>query len=295
LGYYSIVLISFADGLMAGALVGGATIPGAQPAAGSLFLIGAGVYFIGLAVAEVEYPGFFDELTSRGADLSEELLAKAEGTLKDIVETTKELVEFIRGLPPPPPPPPPLSPPTPSPPTPGVLAVSPATGLIMSGDEAGPFTPTSQRYTLTNTGGSSIDFSVSKGQSWISLSTTGGSLAPGASTTVLVAVNSNATMLSAGTHSDTVTFSNTTSGNGTTSRSVTLTVNPKTLIWAVNIQGSAAGITDSCIAIVSLPASGGSISFPCGPANVTVTTVGISSFNVNGTYFYNAYGFLGLG
>jgi len=170
--------------------------------------------------------------------------------------------------------------------TPGVLEVSPTTGLSMSGEEGGPFTPPSQTYTLTNTGGSTITFSVSKGESWMSLSTTGGSLEPGKSTTVQVAVNTNATTLSAtnSPYSDTVTFTNNANG-GTTSRSVALTVNPKTLNWVVTLQVTAASITRFCSVTVVLPASGGSQSVGCDPATVTMTTVGVSTFQVSGTGF----------
>lgn len=168
---------------------------------------------------------------------------------------------------------------------PTILSVSPASSFSSSGDESGPFSPSSKTYTLTNTGGSTINFSVSKNISWISLSQTSGSLAPGASTSVLVAINSNATQLNAGAHSGTVTFTNTTNNNGTTSRAVSLTVDPNTLNWTVNIQASAGGFTDGCSVNVALPASGGSQSFSCGPAAVTVTTVGVSTFQVNGSGF----------
>ena len=108
---------------------------------------------------------------------------------------------------------------------PGVLSVSPATGLSMTGDVGGPFSPPSQSYTLTNTGGTTITYTISKSANWVSLESTGGSLEPEASTNVLVAINSNAVSLSAGIYSDTVNFTNTTNGEGNTSRSVELTVN----------------------------------------------------------------------
>ena len=130
---------------------------------------------------------------------------------EEMLKTTIELVDFIRSL----------SPPT----TPSSLEVSPATGLSMTGNVGGPFTPPSQNYTLTNTGGTAISYNISKSQSWVSLSSTGGFLEPGLSTDVLVAINSNAVSLGAGSYSDTVIFTNTLNGNDNTSRSVTLTVN----------------------------------------------------------------------
>ncbi len=108
--------------------------------------------------------------------------------------------------------------------TAGVLSVSPADGLTSSGLQGGPFSPPSKAYTLTNTGGSSINWSASKSQLWISLSSTSGTLSTGSNTTVTVSINNNANNLSAGTYSDNISFSNTTNGNGNTSRGVTLSV-----------------------------------------------------------------------
>ena len=106
----------------------------------------------------------------------------------------------------------------------GVLSVSPADGLSSSGPQGGGFSPPSKTYTLTNTGGSSINWSASKSQSWISLSSTSGTLSTGSNTTVTVSINNNANSLSAGTYSDNISFSNTTNGNGNTSRGMTLSI-----------------------------------------------------------------------
>jgi len=107
----------------------------------------------------------------------------------------------------------------------GVLAVTPGDNLNSSGEwGGGPFLPSSQTYTLSNTGGSAISWTVTKSQSWVSLSATGGALAPGQSTTVTVSINSNADFLDVGTHGDTITFSNTSNRNGDTARTVSLVV-----------------------------------------------------------------------
>lgn len=107
---------------------------------------------------------------------------------------------------------------------PGSLSVSPSTGLSSSGEAGGPFSPSSQQYTLANTGGQSINWSAGVTQPWVTLSLTGGTLAAGATTTVTISINSNANGLAAGSYSDVVTFVNTTNGSGNTTRSVSLNI-----------------------------------------------------------------------
>ncbi|MES2475368.1 MAG: M12 family metallo-peptidase [Verrucomicrobiota bacterium] len=108
--------------------------------------------------------------------------------------------------------------------SPGSLEVSTAANLVSSGQIGGPFTPASAVYTLTNSGGTAIDWTATKTASWVELSVLGGSLAPGSSTEVTVSFHSSANSLAAGTHTDTVSFTNTTQGNGNTTREVSLTV-----------------------------------------------------------------------
>jgi M6 family metalloprotease-like protein len=99
-----------------------------------------------------------------------------------------------------------------------------AGNLVSSGTYGGPFAPFSMVYTLENTGGTSIEWTATKSQSWVTLSAGSGTLASGASTTVTVSINSNANALDAGDYSDTVSFINTTNGNGDTTRGVSLDV-----------------------------------------------------------------------
>ncbi|MCK7541112.1 MAG: hypothetical protein MZV63_64605 [Marinilabiliales bacterium] len=95
---------------------------------------------------------------------------------------------------------------------------------MSSGTVGGPFTPSSQSYTLRNTGGSTIDWTAAKTQSWTSLFVVSGTLAPGASVTVDILINNVANSLAAGTYTDTLTITNTTNGTGNTTRPVSLTV-----------------------------------------------------------------------
>ncbi|CAN5891254.1 hypothetical protein BH11VER1_BH11VER1_00780 [soil metagenome] len=90
---------------------------------------------------------------------------------------------------------------------------------------AGPFTPSSFIYTLTNTGAAPLNWTAAKTQPWLDLSATGGTLAPGASVPVTFSINASAITMAPGTYTDTITFTN--SGNAVVStRNVTLTVNP---------------------------------------------------------------------
>ncbi|MFU8892485.1 MAG: InlB B-repeat-containing protein [Luteolibacter sp.] len=119
----------------------------------------------------------------------------------------------------------------------GSLAVAGADGLITSGFAGGPFSPSTIEYTLSNPGDFSINWTAGKTAAWLDLSATSGTLAPGANTTVTVSINSAANSLSAGSYNDTVTFSNTSNGNGNTTRSVSLTANALAT-YAISYNGN---------------------------------------------------------
>ena len=105
-----------------------------------------------------------------------------------------------------------------------LLAVSPAGGLSSLGHVGGPFSPTNQTYVLSNSGDSNLTWTASKTANWVTLSATAGTIAPGSNDTVTVSLNANANSLSAASYSDTVVFTNTTNGAGSTTRSVSLIV-----------------------------------------------------------------------
>ncbi len=108
---------------------------------------------------------------------------------------------------------------------PAMLSVTPASGLDSSGIVGGPFAPAQCEYTLSNASGPlPLDWTAAATQSWVALSKTGGTLDPGATDSITVSIGGEAGGLPAGSYSDTVTFTNTTNGNGNTSRSVTLSV-----------------------------------------------------------------------
>jgi subtilisin-like proprotein convertase family protein len=95
--------------------------------------------------------------------------------------------------------------------SPDVLRVT-SPGLSATGAYGGPFAGNSAVYTLTNTGGAPINWTASKTSSWTTLTSTSGTLLAGASTTVTCSLGASANALLPGSYSDTLTFTNTTSG-----------------------------------------------------------------------------------
>ncbi len=104
------------------------------------------------------------------------------------------------------------------------LTVSPSVILAAKGPAGGPFTPTLQTYTLTNTDATTpLSWTAAPGASWISISPAEGTLAAGASTTVSLTFNDAVNALPAAVHAGSAVFTNTTSGVSFT-RGVSLAV-----------------------------------------------------------------------
>ena len=109
----------------------------------------------------------------------------------------------------------------------GTLAVTPNTGLLASGEQGGTFQNNSTLYTLKNTGNADLNWTATKGaaSAWLDIAPTTGKLEAGADVTVTVSINAAAARdMARDQYQDTVTFTNTTNGAGTTSRSAVLVV-----------------------------------------------------------------------
>ena len=91
------------------------------------------------------------------------------------------------------------------------LTISSGNNLNASGALAGPFTPSSITYTLTNSGDQPLDWSATKAATWLTLNTSSGTLASGATADLIVSINSAADALAVGSYADTLTISNLTS------------------------------------------------------------------------------------
>jgi hypothetical protein len=119
----------------------------------------------------------------------------------------------------------------------GSLQVGPVTNLAAAGNPGGPFAPSSFQYQLSATAGT-IDYTISGVPNWLTPSSTSGTASSG--TTVTFTVNSNANSLTVGTYTAAITFANSVTGQGTQTRTATLTINPPALqvTPATNIAAS---------------------------------------------------------
>jgi hypothetical protein len=88
------------------------------------------------------------------------------------------------------------------------LVVSPTNGFTASGPLGGPFSVTSQKYSLTNQGGSSLPWSIINPASWLSASPSSGTLAGGAQTTTTISLTAAASSLAAGIYTANVLVTN---------------------------------------------------------------------------------------
>lgn len=126
------------------------------------------------------------------------------------------------------------------------MSVSPASAFSSSGQTGGPFNPSNQTYTVSNTGDSNMNWIATYTAAWVTVSPTNGALAAGASTNVTVSINATANSLSVSNYSDSVVFTNTANGAGSTTRSVSLTVNSTFPVivtngWTLSAEGCTPG------------------------------------------------------
>jgi hypothetical protein len=112
----------------------------------------------------------------------------------------------------------------------GSLVVTPASGLLSSGATGGPFAPSSVVLTLSNTETQPVNWTAAVTQAWVSLSSASGTLAPQGTAPLTVSLSAPVASLGAGIYADTVTITNVTTGRGTTTRPVQVTVSSGTSV-----------------------------------------------------------------
>jgi len=97
--------------------------------------------------------------------------------------------------------------------TPDRFLISPSRGFAANGPVGGPFSVSTQNFSLTNSGTSPLNWSLSNTCLWLNVSSAGGTLTPGgAAATVTVSLNSAANNLPAGVYTANLQLTNTTSG-----------------------------------------------------------------------------------
>ncbi len=108
---------------------------------------------------------------------------------------------------------------------PPTLQLNTSTAIISTGNQGGPFTPSSFTYQLSAPTGP-VNYSISGLPAWLNVSTTFGTVAINSATVVTFAILPSAIGLPPGTYNASIAFTNTTNGLGNQSVAATLTVIP---------------------------------------------------------------------
>jgi hypothetical protein len=103
----------------------------------------------------------------------------------------------------------------------GALVVAPTTNIVASGTQGGPFSPTSFQYQLTSTIGS-VNYQITGIPTWLNANFTSGTATTTPVTVTFSLINPGS--LSLGIYTTNISFTNTSNGQGSTTRTATLTV-----------------------------------------------------------------------
>ena len=159
------------------------------------------------------------------------------------------------------------------------LQVTPATNIASSGNQGGPFSPSSFAYQLQATTGS-VGYSISGVPGWLTASSTSGTVSTSA-TAVTFTINSGANALSPATYNATITFTDTTNNNTVQTTTAALTVNvlnpPINYTLSVGVSGN--GTVSSSPSGIGCP-SMCTVNYSSGtPVMLTATPAGGATFN----------------
>ncbi len=114
---------------------------------------------------------------------------------------------------------------------PDLLTILPANGLNSEGEAGGPFAPSSETYTLSNSDSAPTAWTAAVDAPWVTLSQPGSTLLAGQSATLTASINSSANSLPLGLHTATLTLTDTTRQT-TRTRLITLNVRTYPIISA---------------------------------------------------------------
>ena len=161
---------------------------------------------------------------------------------------------------------------------PDTLQITPQTGFSSSGASGGPFSISSQNFSLTNLGTGTLSWSLINTSSWVSFSSTSGTLTPGSGVAVTASLNTTASNLVAGVYTVKVWFTNQTSGVAQNRQFLlqvldALTISPATGFTACGPVGGPFTITSEIFRLTN-----------SGPTSLNWSLVGIPSWlNVSPT------------
>lgn len=118
------------------------------------------------------------------------------------------------------------------------LYVTPSSGFSSSGDQGGPFSPSSAEYTIQYTGEGSISYEITaeSGAEWLDISTTSGSLEPYDPLAVTLSISGEAANLPTGAHIERVHFTNMTTHQGDTYRDVLLVIGDPVVLYSWDLS-----------------------------------------------------------
>jgi hypothetical protein len=165
------------------------------------------------------------------------------------------------------------------------MKVSPGGAFSSEGQSGGPFTPAGMVYTIENMEPGGINYTVSKTQSWVTISSTGGYLPGGATANITVSINSAANSLADGGYTDTITFVNTTNHDGDATRAVNLQVGVPVMQYEWNMDTNPGWTTAGQWAYGSPSGGGGQYGNPDPTSGATGPNV--YGYNLAGDYANN--------
>jgi Divergent InlB B-repeat domain len=120
------------------------------------------------------------------------------------------------------------------------LQVAPTTGIVASGMQGGPFSPSSFSYTLSATS-ASTKYTITNVPSWLTASSTSGTLTTAAKTITFKIASGAANKLTPSLYLGNINFNDTTNSQGNTTLIASLTVAPKDYTIKVSTSPSADG------------------------------------------------------
>jgi hypothetical protein len=184
----------------------------------------------------------------------------------------------------------------------GGLEVTPSDDFTPTGPQGGPFTPPSMVYTLENTSGIAMNYSVMHSAPWLNVSNATGTLTGHSTVQVTVSLNSQANSLEEGRYTDTLGFVNQTNHRGDATRDVRLQVGYPVQMYNFTLDSNPGWTMQGQWAFGQPTGQGGGGQYGYPDPTSGYTGVNVYGVNLNGDYsttyggpYYLTVGPLNLG